>query len=125
MMNKETYQHLDLIKEYLIPTKTEESFSPVEVKSLKMLRREDTAKPAIYVGAGTCGLGAGANKTIKSIHHWLKENKVDASVVQVGCIGLCSAEPIVDIQLQMAEQLARVRAWEANGELASIPKSLN
>jgi NADH:ubiquinone oxidoreductase subunit F (NADH-binding) len=99
MMNKETYQHLDLIKEYLDPTKTEESFSPVEVKSLKMLRREDTAKPAIYVGAGTCGLGAGANKTIKSIHHWLKENKVDASVVQVGCIGLCSAEPIVDIQL--------------------------
>ncbi|NCF73821.1 MAG: tetratricopeptide repeat protein [Gammaproteobacteria bacterium] len=29
---------------------------------------------------------------------------------------------IGDIQSQMAEQLARVREWEANGELASIPK---
>ena len=30
---------------------------------------------------------------------------------------------VADIQSQMAEQLARVREWEANGELASIPKS--
>ena len=29
---------------------------------------------------------------------------------------------VADIQSQMAEQLARVREWEANGELASIPK---
>ena len=32
---------------------------------------------------------------------------------------------IVDIQFQMAQQLARVREWEANGEFASIPKSLD
>jgi len=32
---------------------------------------------------------------------------------------------VADIQSQMAEQLARVRQWEANGELASIPKSLD
>ena len=30
---------------------------------------------------------------------------------------------IAEIQFQMAEQLARVREWEDNGELASIPKS--
>jgi TolB-like protein/cytochrome c-type biogenesis protein CcmH/NrfG len=32
---------------------------------------------------------------------------------------------IADIQSQLAEQLARVREWEANGELTSIPKSLD
>ncbi|MDH3748086.1 MAG: hypothetical protein OER97_07735 [Gammaproteobacteria bacterium] len=32
---------------------------------------------------------------------------------------------VADIQSQMAKQLARVREWEANGELASIPKSLD
>jgi len=30
---------------------------------------------------------------------------------------------VADIQSQMAEQLARVRAWEANGEFVSVPKS--
>ena len=30
---------------------------------------------------------------------------------------------VADIQSQMAEQLARVKAWEAAGELASIPRS--
>ena len=32
---------------------------------------------------------------------------------------------VADIQSQMAEQLAQVRKWEANGELASIPKLLD
>jgi TolB-like protein/Tfp pilus assembly protein PilF len=32
---------------------------------------------------------------------------------------------VADIQSQMAKQLARVREWEANGELVSIPKSLD
>ena len=32
---------------------------------------------------------------------------------------------IGDIQSQMAEQLAQVRRWQASGELASIPKSLD
>ena len=32
---------------------------------------------------------------------------------------------IADIQSQMAEQLTQVREWEAKGELASVPKSLD
>ena len=30
---------------------------------------------------------------------WLQEKKIDADVVEVGCIGLCAAEPILDVQL--------------------------
>lgn len=30
---------------------------------LSMLRREEIEKPVFYLGAGTCGLGAGADKT--------------------------------------------------------------
>ncbi len=63
------------------------------------LRRETITKPAIFVGAGTCGLGAGAGKTLKTLRAWLEENKIDADVIEVGCIGLCAAEPMVDIQL--------------------------
>ncbi len=68
-------------------------------EKLSLLRREDVLKPTIYLGMGTCGLGAGAGKTLKAVRAWLDAGKVDADIIEVGCIGLCSAEPIMDIQL--------------------------
>lgn len=62
-------------------------------------KRQQLSKPIIYVGLGTCGLGAGAHKTHARICDYLKEKNSDAAVVVVGCIGLCSEEPIVDIQM--------------------------
>ena len=52
-----------------------------------------------YVGAGTCGLGAGAEKTIESIKEYLTTNNIEGEIIEVGCIGLCSAEPMVDIKV--------------------------
>ncbi len=66
---------------------------------LEKIKREKISKPIIYIGAGTCGLGAGAGKTIDAINNYLNKNGIDADVIQVGCIGLCKAEPIVDVQL--------------------------
>ena len=66
---------------------------------LDALRREKIDRPVVYIGAGTCGLGAGAEKTLAAVREWLAENALGADVIQVGCIGLCSEEPIVDIQL--------------------------
>ena len=66
---------------------------------LAMLRREDVAKPTIFIGTGTCGLGAGAGKTLAAIRSWAQEKGLDCDIIEVGCIGLCSAEPIMDIQI--------------------------
>jgi len=66
---------------------------------LSKLKREDVSKPTIYVGTGTCGLGAGAGKTLEAIKAYLAEKNIDADIVQVGCIGLCAEEPMVDFQL--------------------------
>ncbi|MDX9890598.1 MAG: hypothetical protein RBT13_07200 [Bacteroidales bacterium] len=63
------------------------------------LKREKINKPLIYVGAGTCGLGAGAAETINAIKTYLKNKKIDADIMEVGCIGLCAVEPIVDVQM--------------------------
>ncbi len=63
------------------------------------LRRENVAKPTIYIGTGTCGLGAGAAVTLEAIRKYLKEKSIDADVVEVGCIGLCVVEPLIDVQL--------------------------
>jgi len=63
------------------------------------LRRERVDRPAILVGAGTCGLGAGAGKTLARIKAYCEAMALDADIREVGCIGLCSEEPLVDIQL--------------------------
>ncbi len=64
-----------------------------------LLRREQVERTTIYVGAGTCGLGAGAQKTIDAVRAYIDEHELDTDVVEVGCIGLCSAEPLLDVQL--------------------------
>ncbi|MCL0034443.1 NADH-quinone oxidoreductase subunit NuoF [Dehalococcoidia bacterium] len=54
-------------------------------------------KPHIYVGAATCGRASGALKLLDCIDTELEKRGLSANVVQVGCIGLCYAEPLVDI----------------------------
>ena len=68
-------------------------------EQLRVLRREHVERPVIYVGAGTCGLGAGAGKTLGAMRTFFRLRNIDAEIVEVGCIGLCAAEPLVDIQL--------------------------
>jgi NADH:ubiquinone oxidoreductase subunit F (NADH-binding)/Pyruvate/2-oxoacid:ferredoxin oxidoreductase delta subunit len=62
-------------------------------------RPKDQGIPVIYLGAGTCGLGAGAGATLKSVNEYLEKNSIAAKVVEVGCIGLCSSEPLMDIRI--------------------------
>jgi len=57
------------------------------------------AHPVICVGAGTCGLGAGAAATLRAIRQYLADHRLTADIIETGCIGLCSDEPLVDIQL--------------------------
>lgn len=66
---------------------------------LAQLRRENISTPVIYIGAGTCGLGAGAAKTLEAIKRFISDNEIKADILEVGCIGLCSSEPMMDIQL--------------------------
>ena len=33
------------------------------------------------------------------VKNWLFDHQINASIVETGCIGLCSAEPTVDVQL--------------------------
>jgi NADH:ubiquinone oxidoreductase subunit F (NADH-binding)/(2Fe-2S) ferredoxin len=60
---------------------------------------ENNKEPIIYVGAASCGRAAGALDVLKGIDEFLTENKVSARVIQVGCIGPCYLEPLMDIKL--------------------------
>ncbi len=52
----------------------------------------------INVGMGTCGISAGAREVMHAILAELEARNIDAHVTTVGCIGMCSREPLVDIQ---------------------------
>ena len=63
------------------------------------LSRSVVEKPAIYIGTGTCGLAAGADKTITKIREYLDASSIDAEIIETGCIGFCAGEPLMDVQL--------------------------
>jgi NADH-quinone oxidoreductase subunit F len=55
--------------------------------------------PVIYLGTASCGRAAGAMEVLESVQKTLKENQLKAKIVQVGCIGPCYLEPLMDITL--------------------------
>lgn len=75
-------------------------------ENLSVVKRENNDKITIYIGAGTCGLGAGAGKTLDAAKAYLTEKQIEADIIEVGCIGLCSAEPIVDIKIPGKERIS-------------------
>ncbi|UCE60416.1 MAG: NADH-quinone oxidoreductase subunit NuoF [Phycisphaerales bacterium] len=60
---------------------------------------QQSTRPVIYVGAGSCGRAAGASEVIEEIKAHLKRRKVSARLIEVGCIGPCYLEPLVDVQM--------------------------
>ena len=86
---------------------------------ITLLRRDQVRKPTILIGTGTCGLGAGAAKTIEAAKAYVAERMIDADVVEVGCLGMCSEEPMLDVQLPGKARISfcRVTADKVGGLL--------
>ena len=66
----------------------------------ELRKRESKGKDIqVIVGMGTCGIQAGAKKTLDVFINGLDEfDLVDSVVVrQIGCIGLCDSEPTVEV----------------------------
>ena len=56
-------------------------------------------RPWIRIGTAICGHAAGAFDTLAAIESKLKSSGIDATVDEVGCLGICFAEPLVDVTL--------------------------
>ncbi len=54
-------------------------------------------RPWIRVGAAMCGHAAGASEVLGALRAELAARGAEANVAEVGCLGLCFAEPLVDI----------------------------
>ena len=80
----------------------------MDKKSIEGRRQQAVAKweelqkspiPFIYIGAGSCGLAAGAAETQSAVEEYLRKKGLNARIVQVGCIGPCYLEPLMDVQM--------------------------
>lgn len=87
-----------------------------EEEQLSRLRRDTVRKPVIFIGTGTCGIVAGAGKTLKAINEYLTDKKIDAEVVQTGCIGMCVNEPVMDVQLPGKQRISFYKVSEQKAE---------
>ncbi len=90
------------------------SITTETASKLSIIKNEHNDKAIVFVGAGTCGLGAGAAKTIAKAKAYLSEKQIDAEVIPVGCIGLCSSEPIMDIKLPGKKRISFEKVTEAD-----------
>ncbi len=60
----------------------------------------EVAKPArtlIKVGVATCSRAVGAQETLEVLRREVQTRGLDADVMVTGCLGLCYAEPLVEI----------------------------
>ena len=54
--------------------------------------------PWVRIGTALCGKAAGCDPVVAAVHDALVKSGTDANVNQVGCLGLCFAEPLLDVQ---------------------------
>ena len=63
-----------------------------EKKDYDLLFSEENA---VLIGSATCGNSAGAQIAKETIESEMENAGYDAEIIDVGCIGLCYAEPII------------------------------
>jgi NADP-reducing hydrogenase subunit HndB len=76
-------------------------------KNLELRDAEKTVR--VVVGMATCGISAGARPVLQAfIEEVSKRNLTNVQVVQTGCIGMCTYEPIVEITTPDEEKVTYV-----------------
>jgi NADH:ubiquinone oxidoreductase subunit F (NADH-binding)/NAD-dependent dihydropyrimidine dehydrogenase PreA subunit/(2Fe-2S) ferredoxin len=102
--------------------------SDFEKKKKQAEKKWDSLKasrvPVIYIGTASCGVAAGAMEVLESVQKTLKNNRLKAKIVQVGCIGPCYLEPLMDIAVpgQPRISYANINAAKAKRVIESYLK---
>jgi NADP-reducing hydrogenase subunit HndB len=78
--------------------KSVEELQKLRARLQKDISVRTETSTTITVGMGTCGIAAGAREVMHAILAELDARDIDAHVTTVGCIGMCSKEPLMDIQ---------------------------
>ncbi|WP_027088816.1 (2Fe-2S) ferredoxin domain-containing protein [Thomasclavelia saccharogumia] len=66
-------------------------------KNNMAMRSDDKQKYRVVVGMATCGIAAGARPVLNTLVEEVANQDLPATVLQTGCIGMCTLEPIVEV----------------------------
>jgi (2Fe-2S) ferredoxin len=61
---------------------------------------QETCDNCIKVGMSTCGIAAGAEDVYNLLQKEIKKRKLDINVKKCGCVGMCCAEPLVEVKIE-------------------------
>ena len=74
------------------------SFEEIKKQAISQWKAmQSSSRPRILIGTATCGMASGAEGILEALNKELAKNNVTADIVQVGCIGLCFAEPLFEV----------------------------
>ena len=95
----------------------------ITIEDLKKIKEETTrstslrdgkANVKITVHMGTCGIAAGARDVMNALMEEMAQtDRQDIRVVTSGCMGMCSSEPNVTVEIQDGEPIV-YQKMEAN-----------
>lgn len=77
------------------------------IKNVEMRNSEKDIR--VVVGMATCGISAGARPVLSTfVEEVAKRNLSNIQVVQTGCIGMCTYEPIVEVYAPGKEKVTYI-----------------
>jgi NADP-reducing hydrogenase subunit HndC len=84
-------------------------------------RMRNASNNWIRVGMSTCGLAAGSREVYDALVAGVNERGLDVEVRKVGCVGMCYAEPLVEVQVEGAPRTmyGEINEWTAERLLDS------
>jgi NADP-reducing hydrogenase subunit HndB len=88
-----------------VQIKSIEELKKIREKSMKKVNLREHGEDSgdqveVLVGMATCGIASGARETLNAIVDEIsKEHIENVKVIQVGCIGHCHSEPIVQVNV--------------------------
>ena len=75
------------------------SFQEIEVEAQTRWQALNAGdRPWIRIGTAMCGKAAGSDAALAALETTLERQGLDVQVSQVGCLGMCFAEPLLDVQ---------------------------
>ncbi len=86
-----------------------------DLNALKAAAQAKVPKSWIRVGYSTCGVAAGADEVFAVLVEEVKVRGMDLEIKKCGCVGLCSAEPLVEVNV---DGVPRVFYGKVNKDVA-------
>ncbi len=89
--------------------KSLEELSAIKAEALKKSNLgPDATTTRVVVGMATCGISAGATPVYEEVIKQVSQKAPDIMVSQVGCIGICCLEPIIEVHEPGKEKVTYV-----------------